>query len=388
MSSIELSIVMPCLDEASTVARCVEKALRFLRRAEVNGEVVVADNGSADESVSNALAAGARVVHAEVKGYGSALASGIANAKGKFVIMGDADMSYDFEALDALLSELRKGADVVIGNRFMGEIKSGAMPLLHRYLGNPVLSSLGRLFFHAPVADFHCGLRGFRRESILRLNLQMTGMEFASEMIVKAMLQGLSMVEVAVVLHPDGRSRSPHLRTWRDGWRHLRFLLLFSPRWLFLIPGLAVMSLGIAGMALTWSGLIVLGRVGFDIHTLAFGGASLLIGYQMIVFAVFTKLVGERHGWLPKDNRLTEFVQALTLERILVLALIIFTSGVCLSLHAFFQWSDANFGYLDPRVTMRLVIPGTTFMALGGEIALSAFFLEALKMPSSTRLEK
>src|SRR5690606_9556550 len=315
---VELTVVMPCLNEAETVATCVRKAVDFMKRHGIDGEVVVADNGSTDGSQQLARDAGARVVHVAEKGYGNALMGGIRAARGKYVIMGDADDSYDFTNLMPFVEQLRDGADLVMGNRFRGGIKPGAMPPLHRYLGNPVLSFIGRLFFGSKVGDFHCGLRGFRRDSILRIGLQTGGMEFASEMVVKATLNGLDVREVPTTLSPDGRSRPPHLRSWRDGWRHLRFLLLYSPRWLFFIPGLVMMSIGlIAGVALT-TGPVVIGALAFDVDTLVGAAAMVVIGFQAVLFALFTKVYAAEEGFLPEDRRVRKLVDVISLEKGLV----------------------------------------------------------------------
>lgn len=378
---VELTILMPCLNEAETVHQCVMKAMAFLDRAGVAGEILVADNGSTDGSRDLAARAGARVVHIEKRGYGAALIGGIEAARGRFVIMGDADDSYDFSALDEMLAKLREGYELVMGNRFAGGIEEGAMPFLHRYLGNPVLSFLGRLFFRVPIRDFHCGLRGFSRQAMQALQLSTPGMEFASEMVVKSGLHRLRIAEVPVKLAPDGRSRPPHLRTWRDGWRHLRFLLLFSPRWLFLLPGLFLFVLGMAGIVAIGSQLVILGGFGLDIHTLAYAGAAGVLGFQMILLAVFTKMVGIRAGWLPPDARFSRWMSGITLERGVVLAVLLFGLGLAMSLKAVSLWAVADFGALDPRVTMRWVVPAVTAMALGGELFLGAFFLEALRLP-------
>ena len=300
--NVELTILMPCLNEAETVVACVQKAVEFLVDHRIAGEVVVADNGSTDGSQRLAEDAGARVVPVVEPGYGSALLGGINAARGRYVIMGDADDSYDFTALMPFLDRLRAGADLVMGNRFRGGIQPGAMPALHRYLGNPVLSFIGRLFFHAKLGDFHCGLRGFRRDSVLSLGLQTSGMEFASEMVVRATLAGQRIEEVPTTLSPDGRSRPPHLRSWRDGWRHLRFLLLFSPRWLFLIPGTALLALGLV------LGLAVLparsaGPQLYNVNTLAVACAMVVIGFQSVLCALFTHVHGCAEGFLPQVPR-------------------------------------------------------------------------------------
>ena len=269
---------MPCLNEAETLAICVRKARGFLDASRIQGEVIVADNGSQDGSVAIALQEGARIVPVAARGYGAALLGGIADARGRYIIMGDADDSYDFSDLGTFVEQLRAGADLVVGNRFRGGIAPGAMPLLHRYLGNPILSFLGRLFFFVKIGDFHCGLRGFNRDRILALGLRTTGMEFASEMVVRSALAGYRIAEVPTTLRPDGRSRPPHLRTWRDGWRHLRFLLMYSPRWLFFYPGLALLAFGLIGTVLLLPGRFYIGSVGIDIHTFIVACISILLG--------------------------------------------------------------------------------------------------------------
>lgn len=384
-SSPELTILMPCLNEAETLAVCIRKARRFLAETGVSGEVLVADNGSTDGSLEIAQAEGARVVRVAEKGYGAALLGGIRDARGRFVIMGDADDSYDFSRLMPFVESLRAGDDLVMGNRFRGGIGEGAMPFLHKYLGNPVLSFLGRLFFGISARDFHCGLRGFDRARILALGLSTPGMEFASEMVVKASLARYRISEVPTTLKPDGRSRPPHLRTWRDGWRHLRFLLLHSPRWLFLFPGAGLLLLGSAAMlVIAVSGLRV-GAVHFDIHTLSYAGAAIVLGVQMVLFAVLTRLTGIRNGWLPDIGMGQRLLSALTLERCLVVAALLFVAGLGMSLYAVHLWSSHDFGALDPSRTMRWVIPSVILMTVGGELALSAFLLEAIRLPAPGR---
>jgi glycosyltransferase involved in cell wall biosynthesis len=378
---MELTILMPCLNEAETLATCIRKAQSFLADSGVSGEVVVADNGSTDGSQRIAKEEGARVVDVAQKGYGAALLGGIRAARGRFVVMGDADDSYDFSRLMPFVEELRRGSDLVMGNRFRGGIAPGAMPFLHRYLGNPVLSFLGRLFFGVRARDFHCGLRGFDRDRILALGLATPGMEFASEMVVKASLAKYRIAEVPTTLSPDGRSRPPHLRTWRDGWRHLRFLLVHSPRWLFLLPGFALAVLGALAMMVIAVRSIEIGGVNLDIHTLSYAGAILVLGMQMVLFAVLTKLMGIRNGWLPDGGAGRGLLSALTLERCLVVAALLFFAGVAMSLHAVRLWAAHDFGVLDPRETMRWVIPSVTLMAIGGQLGLAAFFLEALRLP-------
>jgi len=375
---LELTILMPCLDEAATVAACVEKARAFLRRASIDGEVLVADNGSRDDSRSLAERAGARVIDAPRPGYGAALAAGIAAARGRFVIMGDADESYDFSALDAFIDKLRQGYPLVMGNRFQGGILPGAMPRLHRYLGNPVLSFIGRLFFRAPVGDFHCGLRGFDRQALLSLGLRTTGMEFASEVVVKAALAGWRIAEVPTTLRPDARGRPPHLRSWRDGWRHLRFLLLFSPRWLFLYPGVFLLVLGAGLTSALYFSPLRLGPFGLDIHSMLYASAAALLGLQLCLFALFARVSAQAAGLLAVHAGLQRFLAALTLERGLLLGLGVALGGFIWSAAAFWQWRATGFGALDPRVVMRDTIPAASMMVGGMEIVLASFLLSVL----------
>ncbi len=376
----ELTILMPCLDEAATVGRCIARARAFLERAGIAGEVLVADNGSADGSARLAQEAGARVVQVPERGYGAALAAGIAAARGRYVIMGDADDSYDFSRLEPFVDKLRQGYPLVMGNRFKGGIRPGAMPALHRYLGNPALSFLGRLFFGARVGDFHCGLRGFDRDAVMSLSLKTQGMEFASELIVKAALAGWRIAEVPTELHPDGRGRAPHLRSWRDGWRHLRFLLLFSPRWLFLYPGIVLVALGSAlTTALYFTPLRVLGA-GLDIHSMLYASAAALLGLQLCLFALFARVSAQNAGLLPRQPALDGVLRVLTLERGLLLGLAVALAGIAWSAAAFWQWREAGFGPLDPRVVMRDTIPATALMIGGMELMLASFLLSVLRL--------
>jgi glycosyltransferase involved in cell wall biosynthesis len=375
---IELSIVMPCLNEAETLATCIRKANSFLAASNVRGEVIIADNGSTDGSQAIAIANGARVVEAKEKGYGSALLSGITASLGEFVVMGDADDSYDFSSLDQFLAQLRNGADLVMGNRFAGGISPGAMPHLHRYLGNPVLSGIGRLFFKSPVNDFHCGLRGFRRDAFERMKLRTTGMEFASEMVVKATLLGLRVAEVPIVLHKDGRSRPPHLRSLRDGWRHLRFLLLYSPRWLFLYPGLGLMLLGLVSGMWLLTGPRQIGVLHFDAQTLLYAGMAILLGFQAVFFAVLTKVFATSEGLLPPDPRMDRWMRRLTLEGGLAVGAVLLVSGLLLSFFAVGVWGEARFGTLNPSETLRVIIPAVISLTLGCQIILASFFLSVL----------
>lgn len=376
--ALELSIVMPCLNEAETLESCIRKAQLFLHRENIKGEIIVADNGSNDGSQLIARRLGARVVPVGTPGYGNALIGGIQAATGKYVIMGDADDSYDFLNLLPFMGKLRQDYDLVMGNRFLGGIRPGAMPPLHRYLGNPVLTAIGRLFFHNASGDFHCGLRGFKRSAILGLDLRTTGMEFASEMVVKAGLHNLRIADVPTTLSPDGRSRPPHLRSWRDGWRHLRFLLLYSPRWLFLYPGVLLGLAGVLAMTLLISGPRVIGGVTLDVHTLVYAALAVSLGYQSIIFAVFTKVFAVSEGLLPSDPRLTRLFKYVTLESGLLLGLMMAIAGLGLSCYAILSWREHLFGPLNPSSTLRMVIPAALLIQLGIQTILSSFFLSVL----------
>jgi glycosyltransferase involved in cell wall biosynthesis len=376
--TIELSVVMPCLNEAETLETCIRKAQRALREANVAGEVVVADNGSNDGSVEIAERVGARVVHMKARGYGNALMGGIAAARGKYVVMGDADDSYDFGHIVRFLEPLREGADLVMGNRFRGGIQKDAMPSLHRYFGNPALTLLGRLFFHSPLGDFYCGLRGFRKDAYERLGMRTTGMEFATEMIVKATLLKMRIAEVPTTLSPDGRSRPPHLRTWRDGWRTLRFFLLYSPRWLFLYPGFALMTVGaLLGLWLLPSARAVDGVV-FDVHTMLYAAAFVLLGFQAIAFAIFTKFFAISEGLLPPDTTLDKLFRYITLEVGLAMGALLTVAGLAISVYAVSAWGSKHFGALDYSHTMRLVIPAALFLILGAQTVFASFFMSVL----------
>lgn len=378
--AVELSVVMPCLNEAATIGACVQKAKGALERYGIHGEVIVADNGSTDGSQQIAEDLGARVVAVERRGYGSALQSGIAASRGQFILMGDADDTYNFSQLNEFVAKLREGYDLVMGNRFKGKILPGAMPPLHRYLGNPVLTGLGRLFFKSPIGDFHCGLRAFRKDAIEQLELRTLGMEFASEMIVKAAAFGLRVTEIPTTLAPDRRDRPPHLRTWRDGWRHLRFLLLYSPRWLFLYPGIALFALGIMLNVFLLPGPRRIGSVVFDIHTLLFGAMAILIGFQSVVFATFTKIFAISEGLLPEDPRLTRMFRYITLEVGLILGILLILAGAGAWILGLEYWRIREFGPLEPEKTLRIVIPGVVCFTLGFQVVLSSFFLSVLGM--------
>ncbi len=377
---VELSIVMPCLNEAETVAVCIGKAQRSLSGLNCAGEIIVADNGSTDGSQQIAASLGARVVRVEARGYGSALMGGIGASRGRYVIMGDADDSYDFADLGPFVDKLREGYQLVMGNRFKGGIRPGAMPALHRYVGNPLLSGIGRLFFGSPCGDFQCGLRGFSKEAIEHLDLRTTGMEFASEMVVKASLRRLRIAEVPTTLSPDGRSRPPHLRTWRDGWRYLRFLLLYSPRWLFLYPGLALMLLGLITGLLILPGPLTFGSVKFDVHTLLYAALAVVIGFQAVTFALFTKIFAVSEGLLPEDPRLTRLLRRVKLEMGLVVGALLLLFGLGASVYALGDWGARAFGPLDPFRVLRVIVPAVTALVLGCQIILSSFFLSVLRL--------
>jgi glycosyltransferase involved in cell wall biosynthesis len=376
--AIEVSIVMPCLNEAETLEACIRKAQGALTQHNLDGEVVIADNGSSDGSQAIAMRLAARVVNIEPKGYGNALMGGITNARGTFVIMGDADDSYDFTAIMPFVEKLRQGYDLVMGNRFLGGIKPGAMPPLHRYLGNPVLTGIGRLFFSSPSKDFHCGLRGFRRDAVLKMGLRTTGMEFASELVVKATLFNLRIAEVPVTLSPDGRSRPPHLRSWRDGWRHLRFLLLYSPRWLFVYPGALLMAIGLVTGAWLLPGPRTIGNVTFDVHSLLYSAAAIVIGFQSITFAVFAKIFAITEGLVPVDPHLERLFKFVDLEKGLMVGAALMLVGLVASVYALNDWGARFFGPLDTSRTFRIIIPAVLALTLGFQVTLSSFFLSIL----------
>lgn len=376
----EVSIVMPCLNEAETLAVCIDKAKGFLERGGVSGEVVVADNGSTDQSREIARARGARVVHVPLRGYGAALLDGIAAAKGRYVIMGDADDSYDFSNLDGFLTCLREGYDLVMGNRFKGGIEPGAMPWLHKYLGNPILTGIGRLFFKSPSGDFHCGLRGFNHRSINRLDLRTTGMEFASEMVVKATLHNLRIAEVPTVLSQDGRSRPPHLRSWHDGWRHLRFLLMYCPRWLFLHPGVMLMAVGLITMLVLLPGPLTLGATTFDVHTLMIAAAAMILGTQSVSFAWLAIQFGTNARLLPPNSRFEKLRSIVSLERSVITGAALMLLGLVGIVGAVVTWGSLGFGDLNYSVMMRLVIPSVTVLAIGFQILLTGFLSSILDL--------
>jgi glycosyltransferase involved in cell wall biosynthesis len=381
--AVEVSIVMPCLNEAETLATCIQQAQQAIEREGLAAEIIVADNGSTDGSQVIAKELGVRVVPIARKGYGSALIGGINAARGRFVIMGDADDSYDFTAIAPLIDRLRGGSDLVVGNRFAGGIERGAMPWSHRWIGNPVLTLISRVFFHTPVGDMHCGLRGFRKDAYERMRLRATGMEFASEMVIKASLKRMQIAEVPVTLRPDGRSRPPHLRTWRDGWRHLRFMLLFSPRWLFLYPGLALFAMGMVLSAILLGGPVHVGGLRLDIHTLLVASFLALIGYQLVLFAIFTKIFAIQSGFHPPYPPLESVSRYVTLEVGLAAGSLMVLVGVIALILAVASWGAVGFGTLDPALTMREVIPAVVLLALGTQTVFASFFISILSIDRS-----
>jgi len=375
---VELSIIMPCLNEAETIRPCVRNAIDSLLQSGISGEVIVADNGSTDGSQEIAEAEGALVIHVNEKGYGHALRAGILAARGRYIVMADSDGSYDFSHISRFLENLRSGSDLVMGNRFRGGIARGAMPFLHRYLGNPILSGIGRTFFGSPCGDFHCGMRAFRRDSALRMDIRAGGMEFASEMVVKATLLRMNIAEVPTTLAPDGRSRAPHLRTWRDGWRHLRFMLMYSPRWLFLYPGMAMIVLGLIVCGFLLPGPRVIHGIGLDVHTLLYGFVSILLGFQLVAFATFTKVFAITEGLLPPDPRLNRVFQWVSLETGLLCGGALIVLGIGGSVSAVSHWAGSSFGALNPERMLRIVMPSVFSLTLGVQIVCSSFFLSIL----------
>jgi glycosyltransferase involved in cell wall biosynthesis len=379
----EVSIIMPCLNEADTLAACIGKARRALNEQKIAGEIIVADNGSTDGSQAIATKLGARLINVREKGYGSALMGGIVAARGKFIIMGDADDSYDFLETPKFVEKLREGFDIVQGCRLPsggGVVKPGAMPFLHHVWGNPMFSLLARWWFRSPLHDVYCGLRGFRKDVYSLLDQRCTGMEFATEMIIKASLYGANITEVPITLHPDGRKdRAPHLRTFRDGWRTIRLFFMCSPRWLFLVPGIVLILLGMAGYAIAMPGITLRG-VTFDAHTLLFASLAILCGYQSIVFAILTKIFAISEGLLPEDPRMNRFFEFVNLERGLIFSSVALFIGMGLLMTAVQYWRQASFGHLDYAHTMRLVVPGATLTAIGFQTILSSFFVSILGM--------
>lgn len=382
IDQVELTILMPCLNEAETLEVCITKAKNYLEKAGISGEVLIADNGSTDGSQQISTGLGARVVPVPEKGYGAALLGGIAAARGRYIIMGDADDSYEFSKLDAFVERLRDGADLVMGNRFQGGISAGAMPPLHKYLGNPVLSFLGRLFFKIKVGDFHCGLRGFNAESIKKLDLRTTGMEFASEMVVRSSLAGLRMDEVPTTLKPDGRSRPPHLRSWRDGWRHLKFLLMYNPRWLFFIPGTVLCTLGVLLSALLFFGpLQIGGSLSLDLNTFVAACFMVATGIQLTTFGVLSRYYADITGILPANARSNWIRDNISTDRLALNAGICFFAGLLFFGYAVVVWAGAGFGSLVNPMVPRVVVLGLTLIVIALQLFFSAFLLGVLQIP-------
>lgn len=379
-AELELTVVMPCLNEARTLANCVRKALDAMARHQIRGEVVVGDNGSTDGSQAIARQLGARVVEVPARGYGAALMGGIAAARGRYVIMGDADDSYDFTNLMPFVDKLREGYDLVMGNRFLGGIQPGAMPALNHYFGNPILTSIGRLFFRTPAHDINCGLRGFSKAAALKMNLQTTGMEFASEMVVKASLLQMKTCEVPTTLAPDGRGRPPHLRRWRDGWRNLRFMLLYSPRWLFLYPGLGLLVAGVGLGAWLLPAPRTVGAVTLDIRAMLYAAMMALTGFQAVLFAVFSKVYAISEGLFPPDPRLERVFKVITLETGLAVGLVLSLAGLAGSGQAAWAWEQNSFGPLDSPDALRTIIPSLISLVMGVQIIFSSFFISMLGM--------
>lgn len=382
-AKLEVTVLMPCLNEAETLAACIGKAQEAIRAHGLRAEVLVADNGSTDGSPAIAEGCGARVVHVAQRGYGAALRGGIEAARGELIIMGDADDSYDFRGLMPFVEKLREGYDLVMGCRLPsggGTIRPGAMPWLHRWIGNPVLSAVGRLFFGCPVRDFHCGMRGFRKAAAEAMDLRTTGMEFASEMVIKATLRGMRIANVPITLSPDGRSRPPHLRSWRDGWRHLRFMLMYSPRWLFLIPGLFLLAFGTVVGGLLLAGPIRAGSVSFDLNTLVVCSMCVLLGFGLVSFAVFAKVFAITEGLLPEDRRLARLSRIITLEVGLVIGVVVALLGLGLLAAALFYWGERGFGELSAGESLRLVVPAATLITLGVQIIFASFLVSILAL--------
>ena len=379
-SDLELTILMPCLNEIETLETCIRKAQRFLNAHDIRGEVVVSDNGSTDGSQEVARSCGARVVDVPVRGYGAALIYGSLDARGKHIIMGDSDDSYDFSSLLPFVEKLREGYELVMGNRLTGEIKPGAMPWKNRWIGTPALSAIGKIFFQCPVGDFNCGLRAFSKESFRRMNLRTTGMEFASEMIIKATLLKMKIAEVPTTLSPDGRSRAPHLRPWRDGWRHLRFMLLCSPRWLFLYPGFLMALTGLMSCFWLLPGPKAFFNVTLDIHTLFYAAIGVLVGFQALLFALFSKTFAMTEGLLPPDRKMEGFFRWFHLELWLAIGGLLVAAGFGGAVYSVTFWGEHGFGVLSPSEVMRMAIPSGLALALGFQIVLSGFFLSLLRM--------
>lgn len=383
--NIELSVVMPCLNEAETLATCIRKALKSFSDCNINGEVVIADNGSTDGSQEIAIREGARLVPVSDKGYGNALRGGIEAANGKWVIMGDADDSYDFSNIKQFVVKLRQGYELVMGCRLPaggGTVMPGAMPWKHRWIGNPVLTFIGRLLFKCPAHDFHCGLRAFTKEGYKRMDLRTTGMELASELVIKSTINDLRITEVPITLYPDGRSRAPHLRSWRDGWRHLRFMLLFSPRWLFFIPGLFLLIVGAALLTALTFGQLVLGKAVFDVGTMMSSSMLLLVGIQLLYFAIFTRVFAVGEGLLPPNRKLSRFLESFTLEWGVLLGILMIATGLSIFGFAYLEWRNVGYQGLSYSENLRRIIPSASLIVIGIQLIFSSFFIGVLTMRS------
>lgn len=379
-NELELTILMPCLNEAETLEICIKKAKKSLEENNINGEVLIADNGSTDGSQEIAKRNGARVVNVERRGYGSALIDGTKAALGKYCIMGDADDSYDFSNIMPFVEKLREGYDLVMGNRFKGGIEKGAMPWSHKYIGTPVISFIGRLFYHSKIGDFNCGMRGYNRQAILNLGLKCTGMEYASEMIVQANLNNLKIVEIPTTLKKDGRSRPPHLKSFSDGWRHLKFLLLYSPKWLFLIPGLILVLIGLLGNIAFMFDNIHIGSVVLGVHSRLYLGAMVVVGLQMIVFALFAKVYAINSGMHPKEDKMGQVLKKITLEKVLVLGIIFTIVGIALTIYAMVIWKKKSWGELNPTDVMPITIPAVYLIIIGVQVAFTSFVIGVLNI--------
>lgn len=384
----ELTILMPCLNEAETLGQCIKRAKKLLDYNGIAGEILISDNGSTDGSQEIARSLGARVIDCPVRGYGAALQYGIENAAGRFILMGDSDDSYHFDEAFQMIEKLRNGVDVCMGTRLRGRIMPGAMPLLNRYLGNPVLTAIGKILFKINLSDFHCGMRAFRRDKVLGLELVTTGMEWASEMIIKSRLAGLTMAEVPITLYKDGRSRPPHLKRWRDGWRHLRFMLLHSPTWLFTLPGIIMMSIGLLGEAILSQSMIAIGHVRLDVHTLLVMAFLLLLGVQMVFTGLFARLYSSLNGILPYDEKFENTVKKLTLEKLLVLSLLLGTVGLGGFLYTIWEWYRVNFSELNYQVTMRQLIPSLSLIAISVQGVFNGFMLSVLFLKTRKNFQR
>lgn len=375
----EVTILMPCLNEAETLAVCIKKAKAFLVENHIDGEIVVADNGSTDGSQEIAFSEGARVLNVTQKGYGSALISGCNAAGGKYIIMGDSDDSYDFYHLMAFVEKLREGYDLVMGNRFAGGIEEGAMPWLHHYIGNPLLSFLGRIFFKSSIKDFHCGLRGYNRESIMKLNLKTTGMEYASEMVVMAELYHLKITEVPTTLKKDGRSRAPHLRSFHDGWRHLKFLFMYAPNWLFLYPGIILLTVGLAGSIALVLGQIAVSHVVFSVHTLLYCMFFLMIGFNIISMFFVVKLYAYNHQFIPRQTSI-DWNQKLKEDVFIFTGILLTIIGIAFSIYVLLYWKNTGYSELVPEIVMRVAIPAVSLLEIGMQLIFSGFIIGILKI--------